>query len=248
MLPPIDISYIANRLGELGEDLQRAREDAGNPIEPPPHILITGLDRLLDIIRAADKGSSADFAKAVQDTTGSDPEVLLEHGLHLLAQLAGVAERLGLADQARAIEQLALPLSCWMLRRGCELPHPEPVVNAMALLANSLRQPERLAELFGLMTEVMDGIGSERGLEMELGNPARPWRVLLMNRAIVATRSHQPILMEEAFDSIVEHLPEDAPDFFREGMGQMEALDYPVHVREVMRRYFEVWCVGQRLH
>ncbi len=40
----------------------------------------------------------------------------------------------------------------------------------------------------------------------------------------------------------------DAPDFFREGMGQIEALDYPPQVREVMQRYFEVWCVGQRLH
>lgn len=248
MLPPIDISYIADRLDELGEDLQHAFEDSADPVEPAPQVLLIGLARVLDIIRAADAGSSADFANAIQDTTGSDPEVVLEHGLLLLAQLGGVAERLKLPEQARAIEQLSLPLSCWMLRRGCELQHPEPVVNAMALLANSLRQSDQLAELFGLMNEVMKGIGLERALEMEVANPARPWRVLLLNRAIVATRSHQPGLMEDAFSAVVEHLPEDAPDFFREGMGQIEALDYPPQVREVMQRYFEVWCVGQRLH
>ena len=248
MLPPIDISYVADRLDELGEDLQRAFEDAAESIEPAPQVLLGGLTRLLDIIRAADQKSSADFENSLREATGSEPEVVLEHGLHLLSQLSGVASRLGLSEQARAIDQLSLPLSGWMLRRGCELPHPEPVVNAMALLANGLRRPEQLAELFALMNEIMNGIGSERAAETEAMNPDRPWRVLLLNRAIVATRSHQPSLMEEAFSAVVEQLPEEAPDFFREGMGQMEALDYPAQVREVMQRYFEIWCVGQKLH
>ena len=248
MLPPIDIRYIASRLDEIGEDLQRGWEEASAPIEPHPLVLLGGLDRVLDILGSADAESSTDFARNIHEITGSNPELVLEHGLRLIVQLAELAQRLGLLQQARALEQLSLPLSCWMLRHGCELPHPEPVVNAMALLANSLRQPEHLAELFGLMNEVMAGIGIERALEMESSHPTRPWRVLLLNRAIVATRSRQPTLMEEAFETVVEQLREDAPDFFREGMGQMEALDYPPEVREVMQRYFEAWCVGQRLH
>lgn len=32
-----------------------------------------------------------------------------------------------------------------------------------------------------------------------------------------------------------------ATRFFREGMGQMEALNYPPHVRAVMERYFQAW-------
>jgi hypothetical protein len=31
-------------------------------------------------------------------------------------------------------------------------------------------------------------------------------------------------------------------------MGQMEALGYPQAVREVMERYYHLWCAGQRLH
>jgi hypothetical protein len=54
--------------------------------------------------------------------------------------------------------------------------------------------------------------------------------------------------MVDAFESICEHLPDAAPDFFREGMGQMDALDYPPAVRQVMERYYQSWCAGQRLH
>ncbi|MBK1722533.1 hypothetical protein [Thiocystis violacea] len=248
MLPPIDISYIADRLNDLSDEIQRAFEDSTDRVEPAPHVLLDGLARLIDIIRGADAGSPGDFAEHLRAATGSDPEVLLEHGLGLLTQLAGLAEQLHLTHHARGVEQLCLPLTCWMLRRGSELKHPEPVVNAAAHLANHLRAPSQLAELYGLLTEVMKGIGIERALELESSNPERPWRILLLNRAIVATRSHQPLLMEESFQSVVEHLREDAPDFFREGMGQVEALDYPPQAREVMRRYFEIWCVGQKLH
>jgi hypothetical protein len=52
--------------------------------------------------------------------------------------------------------------------------------------------------------------------------------------------------MEEAFEALAEHLPEEAPGFFREGMGQMDALGYPQRVRIIMQRYYDQWC-GQRL-
>ncbi|AFL73183.1 hypothetical protein Thivi_1153 [Thiocystis violascens DSM 198] len=248
MLPPIDMSYIADQLVESGDEILRAFDESETPIEPNPRVILIGLERLFDLIRAAEQDTLEESARALRDATGSEPAVLLDHGIALLIQLAELARRLNLPPQARALERLTLPFCCWLLRRGGELSHPEPVINATAELANSLREPDQLVELFGLMREIIDGIGLERALESETTNPARPWRVLLLNRAIVATRSHQPALMEEAFADVVEHLPEDAPDFFREGIGQMEARNYPAQVREVMQRYFDRWCTGQRLH
>jgi hypothetical protein len=43
-------------------------------------------------------------------------------------------------------------------------------------------------------------------------------------------------------------LPEDAPRFFTEGMQQMEALNYPEPVREVMEKYHRQWTVNRALH
>jgi len=72
--------------------------------------------------------------------------------------------------------------------------------------------------------------------------------VLLLNHCIVATRSHNPELMEAAFAVLTDKLPADAPRFFSEGMQQMEALDYPGHVREVMEKYHRKWNVDRSLH
>jgi hypothetical protein len=83
--------------------------------------------------------------------------------------------------------------------------------------------------------------------DLEKNNPGRPWRLLHLNRGIVATRSHNPALMEEVFEELVRELPEEAPGFFAEGMQQMEALNYPPHVRKVMGRYFAKWT-RPRMH
>ncbi len=239
MLPPIDISDIAEQLGGLGEDIQQAFEASTDVVEPAPPVLLEGLAQLFETMR------STHWSAPETDVIA---ERLLEHGLRLLTQLAGVAEQLNLPRHAQDVSQLCLPLACWMLRHGAELRHPEPIVNAAAYLANRLKEPHRLAELFELLSEIMHGIGLERTLDMERDNTEQLWSVLLLNRAIVATRSQQPRLMEDAFQAVAEHLPEAAPDFFREGMGQMASPDYPSHVREVMQRYFDLWCVGQRLH
>ncbi len=74
-----------------------------------------------------------------------------------------------------------------------------------------------------------------------------PWRLLHLNWAIAATRSRDTGLMERVFDTLVATLPEAAPGFFREGMGEMERLDYPAPVRALMQRYFERWSEG-RMH
>lgn len=252
MLPPVDIRYVAQELARLGEEVQRLAEESTERLEPHPEVLTDGLAALLDALAAAESPSLVHQTLSLGGGLAGEPDGLLTHGLDLLSQLADLAERLHQAQTARAVEGLALPLACWLMRRGAELIHPEPVVNAAAALANSLREPEELAALYVLMSEVVDGMSPLRTQEIEgdRRGPAmdRPWRVLLLNRAIVATRSHRPNLMVEAFQAVCEHLPEDAASFFREGMGQMEALNYPPPVRDVMERYYHLWCAGQRLH
>ena len=85
-------------------------------------------------------------------------------------------------------------------------------------------------------------------MDPEKGNPGRPWRLLTMNQAIIATRSHRPALIDEAYRLLIEALPEEAPRFFEEGMQQMEALNYPQAVRRVVARYYELLHTPRTLH
>jgi hypothetical protein len=54
--------------------------------------------------------------------------------------------------------------------------------------------------------------------------------------------------MEQAFAQLTSSLPEDAGQFFTEGMQQMDALDYPEPVREVMAKYHRQWNMDRSLH
>jgi hypothetical protein len=248
MLPPIDIGYIAAELARLADEIERARDEAAEGIEPRPEVLRAGLEDLLDALSGAETDQLGAAAPTLQTRTGKTPESLLDYGLDLISQLSALAGRLHMPQTARGVEGLALPLACWLLRRGAELQRPEPVVNAVAALANGLRDPDELAQLYALMREITEGFSPLCIQESAVHDLTRPWRVLVLNLAIVATRSHRPALMVEAFDRVCEHLPEDAPELFREGLGQMDALGYPAPVREVMERYYALCCAGQRLH
>ena len=123
----------------------------------------------------------------------------------------------------------------------------EPVVNALANFANRMHDPSSLEPLANFMGRVIQASASLIKEDLEKNNPGRPWRVLHLNRGIVATRTHNPTIMEQVFDDLVRYLPEDAAAFFAEGMHQMEALNYPPQVRQVMGRYFDRWT-RPRMH
>lgn len=171
-----------------------------------------------------------------------DVTQLGEYGFSLLSDLAAWAGQLELKAARQDAEKLALAIADWVIRHEGTLRTLEPVVNALALTANNLKEPEALAKLAGFMGRVVGAVDAVVKQDLEKNNPGRPWRVLQLNRSIVATRSHNPALMEPAFDDLVKHLPEDAPVFFAEGMRQMDALNYPAPVREVMARYHQTYA------
>jgi len=161
-----------------------------------------------------------------------------EHGFVLLLQAIDLMDKLELPHKRREIEQVSLIFARWILRYNGRIIHLEPVVNACAQLANLLQDKKTLKILFGLMTEIADSCSTEIKQDLEPGsNQLRPWRLLQINRSIVATRSQDPDMMRSAFDELLTHLPYEADGFFAEGMKEMEALDYPEHVRDLMAFY-----------
>jgi hypothetical protein len=246
MVPPIDIGYVASEARRLCEALAQGCADPDGPATEglDPDGLCVGLQRVLAALREADPAAAGQPVAAAAPDLGS----LGDRGMDLIGRLTALAGRLRLPQHARQVESLALPLAVWIARRGGELGYLAPVANAAAALANSLREPAELAALYGLLTEVVDAVSPKVAQDSDAADATRPWRVLLLNRAIVATRSHRPDLIDPAFAAVVEALPGDAPEFFREAMGQMDALNYPPHVRAMVQHYVDAWCPRRTLH
>lgn len=206
-------------------------------------VLEQAFAQLLDVMTRieSDTQSSSDAA------TGDITEIG-EYALRLQESLAGIAEKPGLAEQQQPLAALTINLAAWIACHNGQIETLEPVVDALALLANTTQEPQQLEQLSAVIQQIIGAVSAAISQDLEKMNPGRPWRVLLLNHGIVATRSHNTELMESAFALLASKLPEDASRFFSEGMQQMEALDYPPHVRKVMEKYQREWPVNRSLH
>jgi hypothetical protein len=205
--------------------------------------------QLLDVMQRVEADREAQGGSdAAPGRTAEDITELGEYALQLHASLAGHVSQSGGDDIRTPLAMLAVELALWIADHGGRLDNLEPVVDGLAMIANSSMDPAELESLGRVMGRITDAVAPLIREDLEKINPGRPWRVLLLNRSIVATRSHNTRVMEEAFTVLTRHLPEDAARFFTEGMEQMDALNYPPHVRKVMEKYHRQWTLNRSLH
>ena len=195
--------------------------------------LLLAIDQFFDIAASINM-------QALDDHFINDSEAteIGEHGFILLLKLIDLMNQLDLPHKRKEIEQVSLIFARWTIRYNGRIKYLEPIVNACAQLANILQDKEALKTLFNLMTEIADSCTAEIKQDLEAPNNMRPWRLLHINRSIVATRTHDPDIIKAAFDELLMYLPHEANGFFAEGMKEMEALNYPAHVRTLMEFYY----------
>lgn len=225
---------------EIIDSYEAQHPDEENQITPTQ--LAEGVNQFLSTITHIDQieGESGPINK-------EDPTKIGDYGMSLLTDLGAWAMQLNLAVPRQDLEIVTLAAADWVVRHEGQIHTLEPVVNALANFANRMHETSLLEPLTLFMGRVAQATSSAIKLDLEKNNPIRPWRILHLNRGIVATRTHNPALMERVFDDLVRYLPEDAPTFFAEGMQQMEALNYPQPVRQIMGRYFDRWA-RPRMH
>jgi hypothetical protein len=225
---------------EIDESYEARRPDKTNQVTPKQ--LTEAIDQFLTIIERTDReeGKIGPIAK-------DDATQLGDYGMTLIADLAAWASQLNLPVPRQDLEIVTLAAADWIVRHDGQIRTLDPVVNALANFANRVHDPASLEPLITMMGRVAQATANLIKEDLEKNNPGRPWRILHLNRGIVATRTHNPELMEKVFDDLVRYLPEDAAAFFAEGMQQMEELNYPPHVRQVMNRYFDLWT-RTRMH
>ena len=161
-----------------------------------------------------------------------------DYGFVLLLKLVDLMERLDQPHRRQEVEQISLVLANWVVSYRGTINHLEPVVNAIAQLSNLTRDKQVLLTLSELIGDIVDHCSPTLRQDSDADEPMRAWRLLHINRSIVATRSQDPDTMRRAFDEFLIYLPNEAPDFFAEGMREMDSMDYPQHVRQVMEQYF----------
>lgn len=220
-----------------------------------PQHLLAAMDQAIDVMVRAGDDSIVQNNRVLNNGRSESMGVLEEKDISKIGQytldllegiVAFVQDKTG--EQSRDLLRLSLPVSLWVARHGGKLSQIDMLVNSLAGYANEVTEPHQLAELTIVMKEVVDACDNEIRRDLEKSNMMRPWRILNLNYGIVATRSHKPELIEQAYDSLVKNLPQEAREFFKEGMQQMDIIDYPDEVREVVKRYNKMWGSESLLH
>lgn len=213
-----------------------ARADDARGEGSPPSLLVEALEEMFAVFGHLDRQHGEGAALPDQD-----PSRLGEQALSCLSDLELWADRLGERRALPRLGELAVDAAEWAARHGGAVRVLEPVVNAFAAQANALTAPAELACLSERMGRVIDAVDPAlRGA----GGPAGtfpPWRILLLNHAIVAARTQDPDRMERAFNLLGALLPQDCPSFFEEALRQAQKPVYGDAVREVVGRHHRRW-------
>ncbi len=251
-LPDPAANTFRSQLGEPLADMLETwqfQDNKSGPGTSSPPLLGDAFVQLYDAMQRTEASLIEKNAVAAGNrASAEDVTELGEYALELFNQSLHWANHLDLTAVFETLQLFTITMARWIARHDGELLSLEPIVDALGRVANDTREPGELLMLYHAMGEVIEATAAAIQRDLDKSNPGRPWRILHMNRAIVATRTQQPDVMDEAFAVLVRYLPEDAAGFFTQGMEQMDLLNYPPHVREVMGRYYRKWSVNRSLH
>ena len=217
-------------LSAIQELLENKQSSA--PIQALDNKIIEGLIQLYAI------GTNIEETKGGTEIDPDDITQVGEYGFNLLTELLQWTQLYHRRDFTKTVHQLILSLSLWITKHQGELRTLEPIVDAFAKTANKTNDSNQLKQLVNMMDNIIQGCSDVIKSDAEQINPLRPWRVIHLNRAITATRSHDTEIMHQVFQQLVNAFPQDAANFFSEGMHQMDKFDHPKDVRQVLQEYF----------
>jgi hypothetical protein len=235
---------------------EQATDQNLQSVEVKPDQIATALEQFVDIMQMIEidyasklvvSNSPKKFAINYHDDGDQNPlsndeiSEIGNYGLELIENLSEWAGNLDMPEEEHHLHAIMVVVALWVARRGGYLSTIDTVVDTLAAMANACYEPHILAELSDVMGELINAVSQEAKKQEVKSKGLQPWRILNINRGIIATRTHDPQIMEPVFEQLVHNIPEDASMFFEQGMQQVEELDYPTNVREVMNRYYRTY-------
>jgi hypothetical protein len=238
------------------DTFEQFREKYHKRTDIKPNQIATALEQFVDIMQMIEidyasklvvSNSREKFAIRYHDDNGEDAlskdeiSEIGNYGLELIQNLSEWAGNMDMPEEKHQLHAIMVVVALWVARRGGYLSTIDIVVDTLAAMANACYEPDILEELSDVMGELINAVSQDVKKRDVESDGLQPWRILNINRGIIATRTHNPQIMEPVFDQLVHNIPEDASMFFEQGMQQMEELDYPNNVREVMNRYYRTY-------
>ena len=212
----------------------KAGAPSSQELTPPE--LIDSIQQLLELCEQLDREYGQDKKVIYHDIS-----LVADHVINALSDLGIWAESLGLTDEKYSLDQVALQAAQWATRHGGIIRSLLPIVNAFAQRANRTQDKEQLVTLFHEMRRIIEHTEDSIKADTDKLDPARPWKILNLNYAIVATRTQLPEFMTLAYSDLELNLPDECPEFFEEGLKQAEKAVYGPVVKTIMKRYFDKW-------
>lgn len=228
------IATAREQFGWAAESIEAAYQESdlatGEQVTPPQ--LVEAVGQFLAIL---DRNPPDAPTESMQEA--GEPDRIGNYVLSFLQDLVVYAERLGQSDAVGQLQQVAVAASLWLAAYDAPIRSLDLAVNALGNQANQITDTAELTRVGAMMDQLIDHAGPEEASDLEAGNPQRPWRILLMNRAIVAVRSDDAEAVRSAFQRLRERLPDDAAAFFPEAERQVAAGSYSEDVLEAVRAF-----------
>jgi len=161
-----------------------------------------------------------------------------DYGLQLLAGLEQWVDAAQFEDKM-VLQLSILSLAIWIHDHDGELQQLDNIVNALSQLANHTYNLKVLIKLHKIVEKITNSAHKIIKSDLDKTDPGRPWRLLNLNHGIIATRTHNTDIMNTVFEQLVSRLPDDAANFFADGMKQLDVIDYPEHVKYVMEQFYQ---------
>lgn len=207
-------------------------------------LLLVEVDKVNAMV-FCDLPNELDDSLLVQDSRRLDAGEISEignHGLNLLQTLSDWASALHLPEVQHRIQFVIIAVALWLARHGGRIYQLDAIVTTLTSLANATSEPDYFVELSNVMGELMNAVSEDIRYNTVDHAEGKYWRALNISRGIIATRSLNVEVMEKVYRQLVNNLPDDAATFFEEGLLQLDRLDYPAHIRNVMVKYFHQYA------
>jgi len=262
-----NLADISKAISEASEVVMLAFNSQQSPEEADavkPNMITTALRQLIDIMAMIEVDQATDIAYS--DTLAAFPKEPLseidmsplsrteiseigDHGMSLVQTLSEWAENLELGMQQQQLHAVMVILAIWIARHGGYVRNLDTVVDTLADIANKTSDAKILAELSHVMGEIIDAVDMNNWNINEVVKDSRTqcWKILNINRGIIATRTHDASIMEPVFEQLVQNIPEYAPIFFEKGIREVDALNYPADTQSMMIRFYQKFH-GHTLH